>query len=45
MNRADTRGWIFKSNGTSANANNNYASISGRGHFTGSLTPSGWLDG
>ena len=42
MNRNDTRGWIFKS-GTGSG--NNYASISGRGHFTGTLSPSSWIDG
>lgn len=45
MNRNDTRGWIFKSNGTSKNGNYNVASISGRGHFTGTLSPSSWIDG
>lgn len=45
MNRNDTRGWIFKSNGTTKNSSYNVASISGRGHFTGSLSPSSWIDG
>ena len=45
MNRNDTRGWIFKSNGTAKNGSYNVASISGRGHFTGTLSPSSWIDG
>lgn len=45
MSRHDTRGWIFKSNAGAANTNNNVASVSGRGRFTGTLGPSSWLDG
>jgi hypothetical protein len=33
MNRSDTRGWIFKSNGGAANGNNNVASIAGNGNI------------
>ena len=43
--RNNDRGWIFKSNGAEKNSNNNYASISGRGHFTASLTECMWIDG